>query len=189
MDRDDNVFIKLQIEKSRHAEGLMLAINFDKNAPNFSVDNNMISWTPTFEELDFVIETFGIISKRKNREDTHLKEIRDDASHFPSDNKPEESFSESSEKKIASFEPLKSEFDVNRNSPDSYSEKKDNEKEIFVQVDDKTIDEALKKKGVDVEQVLKKKSIDVEEALILDKEYKGIIDRMVKKRRKDKNEI
>jgi len=63
MDRDDNVFIKLQIEKSRHAGGLMLTINFDKNAPNFSIDKDRIRWAPTFEELDFVIETFEIISK------------------------------------------------------------------------------------------------------------------------------
>ncbi len=178
MDRDDNVFIKLQIEKSRHAEGLMLTINFDKNAPNFSIDKNMISWTPTFEELDFVIETFEIISKRKNLEDRHPEEIRDDAAHFPSDPKTEDSFSKSSEKKIATFEPLKGGFDVIRNSRDSYSEKKDDEKEIFVQVDNKTIDEALKKKGV-----------DVEEALILDEDDKGIIDRMLKKRGKDKDKI
>ena len=178
MDRDDNVFIKLQIEKSRHAGGLMLTINFDKNAPNFLIDKDMISWTPTFEELDFVIETFEIISKRKNREDRHPEEIRDDASHFPSDHKKGDSSSESSEKKIATFEPLKGGFDVIRNSPDSSSEKKDDEKEIFVQVDDKTIDEALKRKGV-----------DVEEALILDEQDKGIIDRMVKKRGKGKDKI
>jgi len=189
MDKDDNVFIKLQIEKSRNAGGLMLTINFDKNSPNFSVDNDMISWSPTFEELDFVIETFGIISKRKNQEDQHPEEIRDDASHFPSDSKTEDSFSESSEKKIAAFEPLKGEFDVIENKPDSLSEKKDDEKKIFVQVDDKTIDEAFKRKSVDVDEALKKKSVDVEEALILDEEDKGIIDRMLKKRGKDKDSI
>ena len=100
MDRDDNVFIKLQIEKSQHAGGLMLTINFDKNAPNFSMDEDMIRWGPTFEELDFIIETFEIISKRKNKEDRPPEEIRDDASHFPSDQKTEDSFSESSEKKL-----------------------------------------------------------------------------------------
>ena len=73
---------------------------------------------------------------------------------------------------------MKGGLDVRKNSTDSYSEKKDDEKEIFVQVDDKTIDEALKRKGV-----------DVEEALILDKQDKGIIDRMVKKRGKDKDKI
>jgi len=178
MDRDDNVFIKLQIEKSRHAGGLMLTINFDKNAPNFSIDKNIISWAPTSEELDFVIETFEIISKRKNEEDRRDEEIRDDASRFPSDHKMEDSFSKSSEKKIATFKPLKGEFDVVKNSPESYSEKKDDEKEIFVQVDDKAIDEALKRK-----------SVDVGEAFIVDEEDKGIIDKMLKKRGKDKDKI
>jgi len=174
----DNVFIKLQIEKDKQSGGLMLTINFDKNAPNFLSDTHEISWSPTCEELDFIIEMFGIISKRKNLEDKQIEEIRDDAYHPPSDDNTEESFSESSEKKIETFEPLNGGFDVKKNSTGSFSEKKDDEKEIFVQVDDKKIDEVLKKKG-----------IDVEEALILDKEEKGIIDRMVKKRGKYKDEI
>ena len=178
MNTIDNVFIKLQIQKDKQSGGLMLTINFDKNAPNFLSDTNEISWSPTCEELDFIIEMFGIISKRKNPEDKQLEEIRDDASHLPSDDNTEESIPESSEKKIATFEPLNGGFEGEKNSTSSNLEKKDDEKEIFVQVDDKTIDEVLKKKG-----------IDVEEALILDKEEKGIIDRMVKKRGKYKDEL
>jgi len=177
MDKHDNVFIKLQIEKNQHSGCLMITINFDKDAPNFSIDKNIMSWSPTFEELDFVIETYKMISKGKRREERREDNRGDFAPLLPSENKTEDLSKESSEKKISTFEPLKGEFDIIRDAPDSYSEKKAAaEKEIFVQADDETIDE-----------VLKKKSVGVGEALILDEEDKGVIDRMLKKRGKEKD--
>ena len=44
----DNVFIKLQIEKNQYSGCLMITINFDKDAPNFSIDKNIMRWSPTF---------------------------------------------------------------------------------------------------------------------------------------------
>ncbi len=65
MDKNENVFIKLQIEKNHSSGDLILVLNFDKNAPNFSMDKDMMRWYPTFEELDLVMETYEIASKRK----------------------------------------------------------------------------------------------------------------------------
>jgi len=179
----ENVFVKLQIEKSQHSGGLILTINFDINAPNFSIDKDIITWSPTFDELDFVMDTFEIISKKRNQENTCEEEIKDVSHHLPLDNKKEESSGESSERKIATFKPLNGDFGATRDSSDFFSDKKADEKEVFVQVDGKTIDEALKRKGVE----LKKKSVGVGEALILDEEDKNIIDKMLKKREKNKD--
>ena len=76
------------------------------------------------------------------------------------------------------IKPSKVEFNDIKKAPGFYPEKKADEKEIFVQVDDKTIDEALKRKGV-----------SVEEAFIVDEDDKSIIDKMLKKRGKGKNKI
>ena len=68
MNTTDSVFIKIQIEKSKHSGDLLLNINFDKDAPNFLINNDTICWSPTLEELDFVFETFEVISKNKNQD-------------------------------------------------------------------------------------------------------------------------
>jgi len=171
MDKNENVFIKLQIEKSKKSGNLMITINFDKQAPNFSIDNETISWTPTFEELDFIIETSEIISKRKNQDNEVVTDI---PSSQPPDVKVDEPDEEVSEKNISTFEPLREDLEVIRESPEIHSEQGD-EKKLFIQVDGKTIDEALKRKGV-----------DVGEAFIVDEDDKGILDKMLKKRGKDK---
>ena len=65
MEKNKNVFIKFQLEKDDKSGELMLTLNFDKNAPNFSTDKDNILWTPTFEEINFFFETFDIINKKK----------------------------------------------------------------------------------------------------------------------------
>ena len=94
------------------------------------------------------------------------------------EDKTEEPSNDSSEKRIAVLKPLSGELDTPSNTPSFYSGKKDAEKRIFVQVDDKTIDEALKRKG-----------IEIGEAFIVDDDDKSIIDKMLKKRGKDKDKI
>ena len=63
MKKNDNIFVKLHIEKSRDSEGLSLNVHFDSETPNFYVDRSMINWYPTPEELDFVNEAFELVSK------------------------------------------------------------------------------------------------------------------------------
>lgn len=177
MDKNENVFIKLQIEKDHSSGDLMLILNFDKNAPNFLMDKDTIRWSPTSEELDLVLETYEITSKKKNRVERYDEEVRNTIPYPHSDDKTEVSLSdEPSERKVATFEPLEGDIGFKESPSESVLDKKDDEEEIFVQVDEKTIDAALKRE-----------SVGVGEALILDKDDKSIIDKMLKKREKNKD--
>ena len=174
MDKNENVFIKLQIEKDHSSGDLMLILNFDKNAPNFLVDKDTIRWSPNSEELDLVMETYEITSKKKNRVKSYDEEVRNIIPFPHSDDKTEVSLSdEPSERKIAAFEPLEGDIGFKESPSESVLDKKDDEEKIFVQVDEKTIDAALKRE-----------SVGVGEALILDEDDKSIIDKMLKKRGK-----
>jgi len=177
MDKNENVFIKLQIEKDHSSGDLMLILNFDKNAPNFLMDKDTIRWSPTSEELDLVMETYEITSKKKNRVERYDEEVRNTIPYPHSDDKTEVSLSdEPSKRKIATFEPLEGDIGFKESPSESVLDKKDDEEEIFVQVDEKTIDAALKRERV-----------GVGEALILDEDDKSIIDEMLKKRGKNKD--
>ncbi|MEE9440304.1 MAG: hypothetical protein V3V27_00075 [Candidatus Thermoplasmatota archaeon] len=177
MDKNENVFIKLQIEKDHSSGDLMLILNFDKNAPNFLMDKDTIRWSPTSEELDLVMETYEITSKKKNRVERYDEEVRNTIPYPHSDDKTEVSLSdEPSERKVATFEPLEGDIGFKESPSESVLDKKDDEEKIFVQVDEKTIDAALKRE-----------SVGVGEALILDEDDKSIIDEMLKKRGKNKD--
>jgi len=65
MKRPENIYVSLQLDKDQISGNLLLNIQFDKNAPNFSTDKGIISWCPTIEELDFVSEAFDAIAKGK----------------------------------------------------------------------------------------------------------------------------
>ena len=45
----------------------MLNIEFDNNAPNFSKDNDVISWRPSYNEWAFANEAFEILWKGQNQ--------------------------------------------------------------------------------------------------------------------------
>ena len=177
MDKNENVFIKLQIEKDHSSGDLMLILNFDKNAPNFLVDKDTIRWSPNSEELDLVMETYEITSKKKNRVERYDEEVRNTIPYPHSDDKTEVSLSdEPSERKIAASEPLEGDLVFKESPSEPVLDKKNDEEELFVQVDEKTIDAALKRE-----------SVGVGEALILDEDDKSIIDKMLKKRKKNKD--
>jgi len=65
MKRPENIYVSLQLDKDQVSGELLLNIQFDKNAPNFSTDKGAITWCPTIEELDFVSEAFDAIAKGK----------------------------------------------------------------------------------------------------------------------------
>ena len=52
MGKDDNIYVKL-----------VLDVHFDKNAPNFHMDKDMISWCPTVEEIGFINDSIQKISQ------------------------------------------------------------------------------------------------------------------------------
>jgi hypothetical protein len=57
----------LQIQKDLESKKLLLSVQFDKNAPNFSTENDTIFWYPTCDEIDFIAEVFELIGGVKFR--------------------------------------------------------------------------------------------------------------------------
>lgn len=67
MKKQENIYVALQLDKDATSGEIVINIQFDRNAPNFFTNKNMISWCPTKEELDFVNEAFGMLHKKKNQ--------------------------------------------------------------------------------------------------------------------------
>jgi hypothetical protein len=67
MKKQENIYVSLQLEKDVTSGALMIAIQFDRNAPNFFTNKNMISWCPTGEELSFINEAFEAVHKGKQQ--------------------------------------------------------------------------------------------------------------------------
>lgn len=84
MKKQENIFVSLQLDKDITSGELVLNIQFDRNAPNFFTNKNTISWCPTNEELDFINEAFGMLSKRKHQKHDHM----DDSNLHESDTDP-----------------------------------------------------------------------------------------------------
>jgi hypothetical protein len=74
MKKQENMYISLQLDKDITSGELVLNIQFDRNAPNFFTNKNTISWCPTNEELDFINEAFGLITKKKHPQQDHNEE-------------------------------------------------------------------------------------------------------------------
>lgn len=68
MKKPENIFVSLQLKKDQASGGLLLDIHFNKEAPNFSIDQDTVSWCPTIEELDFIAEVCGLITKDRRAE-------------------------------------------------------------------------------------------------------------------------
>jgi len=72
MKKQENIYVALQLEKDASSGELMIAIQFDRNAPNFFTNKNMISWCPTSEELVFINQAYGAIHKGKQQRQNHV---------------------------------------------------------------------------------------------------------------------
>ena len=64
MGEEEDIYIKLEIEKDPNTGQLMILTRFDPEAPNFSQDKEGISWCPTAAEKNFINEAFGMIAKK-----------------------------------------------------------------------------------------------------------------------------
>jgi len=64
MDKDENIFIKLEIGRDPVTGKLNILTRFDTNAPNFIKNENGFSWSPTKEERDLINEAFEMILKK-----------------------------------------------------------------------------------------------------------------------------
>lgn len=170
MMKNDNIFIILQIQKDQESKVLFLNIQLDKAAPNFSIQDETITWCPTFDEIDFITEAFELIRGYKGQGKTpdnveHSEFITETTNTVKSDR-------HSSETRIAPPSD-DSVIEVAADVGSSHTKKKTTENNIFVQADDKTIDE-----------VLKRKKPGAGEDHVIESGEKTLIDRMLKQKKK-----
>jgi hypothetical protein len=169
MKKNEHIFISLQIQKDQDSKGLLITVQFDKNAPNFSMGGEDIFWCPTGEEIDFIAEAFGLIDGYKGSQSSTEKPRYTTDHHTPIKSK-EQSHS-SSEMRIAPL-PEEKVIEVTTDS-ESLPAQKTKDDKIFVQADDKTIDE-----------VLKRKKPAMNEDYGIESGDKTLIDRMLKQKKK-----
>jgi len=74
MKKPEKIYVSLQLDKDVISGELVLNIQFDRDAPNFFTNKNTISWCPTIEELDFVSDAFGMLSKGKRQRQNRMDE-------------------------------------------------------------------------------------------------------------------
>ena len=120
MKKNENIHVKLQIEKDRNSGKLTLNVHFDKDTPNFYTDKNVLSWSPTIEEIGFVNEAFEMISKCKSYK--HEKKVNEDKVDTPVEKKTED---HSKEEKTVASKPEKLDDDTEESDELSDSEKKE----------------------------------------------------------------
>jgi len=65
MNKNENIYIKIEISKDPVTGQLNLVTSFDPNAPNFIKDENGFSWAPTPEERGFINEAFEMLLRKK----------------------------------------------------------------------------------------------------------------------------
>lgn len=92
MQRNENIFIKLGLEKNFSTGKLSINIQFDPSSPNFNKDKDVYSWCPTTEEWAFFNEAFELIQKAQHSQFSETKtDTRTDTRNNSSDaidNKP-----------------------------------------------------------------------------------------------------
>ncbi|MFW6172949.1 MAG: hypothetical protein ACOC5T_04325 [Elusimicrobiota bacterium] len=171
MDKKDDIFIKLQIEKGHQSGDLMLGVYFDRNAPNFLAREDSISWSPTFKELDFIVETFEMIAKSKIKHQGQDNSVNNDKPNYYKNAKEPRYVKNKSEKDLG--ETKKNNIEIEEEI--SPSKQEETEKPIFVQANEETIEEALKTKEANQDEDLKAGS-----------DKKIVVDRVLKQKIKDK---
>ncbi len=172
-----NISINLQISKNIHDGKLSLNVVFDKNAENFCMENDVVSWSPTFEEIDFIVEAFSVLSNKKNAELTESAPVELDVSE-PKVSETDSTFEDEKQNipKEVAFEP---EFtdDEEKDSSTSLKEAKVPPKmgnQIFVPASSQAIDDALKRK----------KEEEIDDDFIVEASEKAILDKVLKHKKK-----
>jgi len=63
MKKDENIYIKLGLEKDVDTGKIFVNILFDKDAPNYCQDKSTPSWCPTLEEWEYANEAYAIMNR------------------------------------------------------------------------------------------------------------------------------
>lgn len=170
MKKNQNIFISLQIQKDAGTKGLHLSVEFDKNAPNISFDHETVNWYPTNDEINFIAEAFELLGST-NAVHRQVVEEPQEIPIPPEDDTPEQTL-RSSEIRIAPL-PNDMTFEDTEELGSSRLKKKEPEDNLFIQADEKKIDE-----------ILKRKKPVVKDEYTTDSGEKTIIDRMLKQKKK-----
>jgi hypothetical protein len=159
--KNQNIFISLQIEKNLETKALVLNIHFDTNAPNFFTENKVMHWNPTSDEIDFVSEVVDLLS---HREYQHTS-AAESTPHVPSDERttPQETYPSSDSAIDEAIDP----------EVIPHLAKSETEEKIFIQADEKKIDE-----------IIKRKKSGFSEEFVIESNDKSRIDRMLKQKKK-----
>lgn len=144
MKKNENIFISLELQKNLDSKLLTLSVQFDKNAPNFSEENQSINWSPTIDELDFIKEAFELIGGN-NIPVKEMKETKEVESTPALGMETTEHSHRSSEIRIAPL-PNDLTIEVTEGPRSPHLKRKDDEEKIFIQADEEKIDEILKRK-------------------------------------------
>jgi hypothetical protein len=168
MKKNENIFISLQIVKDQQLKGLHLSVQFDKDAPNVSLERENISWVPTNDEIEFIAEAFELIGGYKGFGKTITESQHTELP--PEISEPHTR--RSSEIRIAPL-PEDTVIEVTAESETIHSNKQENDDKIFIQADAKKIDE-----------ILKRKKPGMDEEYVIESGEKTIIDRMLKQKKK-----
>jgi len=189
MNKDDKIYIRLEISRDPMSGELTILTRFDPNAPNFSKDKDKDSyfWIPTLEERNFINEAFELILtndiKSLSPEKPMVKPPEEEKLAAPKpqfnieDKKPEKirsPFESKVEEKPTDLPPLKkreeeavfekTEEESKSNDLEDEIKKEDEDKEILVKADDQTIDAALKKDEEEDESI-----VEADEQTIIEK--------------------
>jgi hypothetical protein len=62
---EDNIYCKIELIKNPSTRQISLTAHLNPNAPNISTDEHTISWSPTFDERQFLIEAISLIHKQE----------------------------------------------------------------------------------------------------------------------------
>jgi len=92
MKKKENLFIKLNLEKNTDSGEIMLNIQFDNNAPNFTKEKDFTTWNPTTEEWAFANEAFALINRGQDTTATKkptLEQTDEDEDFVPTANEHE----------------------------------------------------------------------------------------------------
>jgi hypothetical protein len=169
MKKNENIFVSLEIQKDMETKGLFLSVQFDRNAPNFFQENEAITWLPTDDELHFLNEAFDLVGtntlQMKTDEETH---DTDNSLGIESTNYSHRS----SEIRIAPL-PNDLTIEVEEGVESSRVRNRDDVEKIFIQADEKKIDEILKRK----KHAVRQKNND-------NSKEKAIVERMLKQKKK-----
>ena len=121
------ILFSLAIEKDAETNALLLQVLFPHGAPNVTLTKTAVAWYPTAEELDFLNEAYAMIAPTlpvvptpNVKPEHHLTGEKDPSIR---DSATEEEIHAAATKKTMA-----------------------EQEQVFVQVDDKLIDEALKRR-------------------------------------------